>query len=146
MNDKNLLEHLNQFTNTLIVASCALGKLVRKLLQEHKDNNIKIPFNEKREWNNIIWASKYFRVCAVDRLTKDELKQFDDNVELVSFLLLELIAKCDSNDSRLWKFHNLLKCYPTTFGALQPTIDDELSAFESIFIKASNDNIIDDKG
>ena len=112
MNDKDLLEHLNQFTNTLIVASCALGKLIRKLLQEHKDNNIKIPFNEKREWNNIIWASKYFRVCAVDRLTKDELEQFDDNVELVSFLLLELIAKCDSNDSRLWKFHNLLKCYP----------------------------------
>lgn len=144
--NEDILEHLNQFTNTLIVGTCALGKLVTKMLREHKDAKIKIPINERREWNNIVWASKYFRVCAMDKLTKDELKQFDDNVELVSFLLLELIAKCDSNDMRLWKFHNLLKSYPTTFGALQPTIDDEVNAFESIFEKQAQVNIIDDKG
>jgi len=140
----NKLEHLNQFTNTLIVGACALGKLVAKMIHEHNDAKVKIPFTEKREWNSIVWTSKYFRVCAMDKLTKDELKQFDDNVELVSFLLLELIAKCDSNDMRLWKFHNLLKSYPTTFGALQPTIDDEVDAFESIFKKMTNDNIIDE--
>ena len=48
------------------------------------------------------------------------------------FLFLELVAKCDDSDYRLWQFHNLLKSFPTICPALQPTLDFELDAFKEV--------------
>lgn len=57
---------------------------------------------------------------------------------MVKFLMLELIARCDDSNMRVWQFHNLLKSYKLVYPAVAPTIEDELEAFEGLFGQNNN--------
>ena len=73
------------------------------------------------------------------QVSLEQYKKYQDVVKIASFLFLELVAKCDDSDYRLWQFHNLLKSYPTVVHALQPTLDFELDAFREVLGIASDD-------
>ena len=47
--------------------------------------------------------------------------------------MLELIAKCDDSNLRVWQFHNLLNTFSTVYPAVAPTIEDEQEAFADLF-------------
>lgn len=140
MNNKELtperqaeIRRLEQLSNSLIVITCSLGRLVERLIKEHKEANLKIEAIERNHWKHILDASNYFHRLARNSMDKEMYDKFNHAIIIVSFLYLELVAKCDDSDLRLWKFHNLLKTYPTVFKNLQPTIDDELNAFAELF-------------
>ena len=52
---------------------------------------------------------------------------------MVKFLMLELIARCDDSNMRVWQFHNLLKTYKLVYPSLAQTIADEQKAFSALF-------------
>ena len=62
----------------------------------------------------------------------EQYRKYQNEVKTASFLFLELVAKCDNSNYRLWQFHNLLKSFPTVVPALQPTLDFELDAFKEV--------------
>ena len=72
------------------------------------------------------------------QVSLEQYKKYQDVVKTASFLFLELVAKCDDSDYRLWQFHNLLKSFPTVCPALQPTLDFELDAFKNVLGIKSN--------
>lgn len=135
INNERLAEihRLEQFSNSLIVITCSLGRLTEKLIKEHKEANLKIEAIERNHWKHILDASNYFHRLDRTNMDKYMYDKFNHAIIIVSFLYLELVAKCDDSDLRLWQFHNLLKTYPTVFKNLQPTIDDELEAFAELF-------------
>ena len=140
MNNKQLsperqaeVRRLEQLSNSLIIIACSLGRLTERLIKEHKEANIKIEAIERNNWKHILDASNYFHKLAKSNMNAAMYDRFNHAIVMVSFLYLELVAKCDDSDLRLWQFHNLLKSYPTVFKNLQPTIDDELSAFAELF-------------
>ena len=66
-------------------------------------------------------------------LEKFSYEKFKKGVNIVKFLILELIAKCNDSSMRAWQFHNLLKTFPTIYPAIAPTIEDEQQAFANLF-------------
>lgn len=123
------MEHLTNFC--LIVAS-VLKHYVSSMLQQHKDFQIKIPRDEKFQWDMLLKTVSQLDNCAF-QAGIEQYRKYQNEVKLVSFLFLELVAKCYDSNYRLWQFHNLLKSYPTVVNALQPTLDFELDAFKEVF-------------
>lgn len=129
------MEHLTNFC--LIVAS-VLKHYVSSMLQQHKDLQIKIPRDEKFQWDMLLKTVSQLDNYAF-QAGIEQYRKYQNEVKLVSFLFLELVAKCYDSNYRLWQFHNLLKSYPTVVYALQPTLDFELDAFKEIFGITSDD-------
>lgn len=127
------LKELEELTNTCIVMACAIGRIVQQLIDAHKKAGVKIPLEERIRWNGVVSASKYFHSCAVSALDKSTMKKFDNAVITTSYLFMELISRCDDSDMRLWKFHNLLHNFPVVYPSLVPTLEEERSAFASVF-------------
>ena len=122
------MEHLTNFC--LIVAS-VLKHYVSSMLQQHKDLQIKIPRDEKFQWDMLLKTVSQLDNYAF-QAGIEQYRKYQNEVKLVSFLFLELVAKCYDSNYRLWQFHNLLKSYPTVVHALQPTLDFELDAFREV--------------
>lgn len=133
------MEHLTTFC--LIVAS-VLKHYVSSMLAQHKELQIKIPRDEKFQWNMLLKTVNQLDNYAFESGV-EQYKKYQANVTTASFLFLELVAKCDNKDKKLWEFHNLLKTYPTVIPALQPTIDFELDAFKSVY-GVTNDDCYDE--
>ena len=129
------MEHLTNFC--LIVAS-VLKHYVSSMLQQHKDLQIKIPRNEKFQWDMLL-KTVYQLDNYAFQAGIEQYRKYQNEVKLVSFLFLELVAKCYDSNYRLWQFHNLLKSYPTVVHALQPTLDFELDALKEICGITSDD-------
>ena len=129
------MEHLTNFC--LIVAS-VLKHYVSSMLQQHKDLQIKIPRNEKFQWDMLL-KTVYQLDNYAFQAGIEQYRKYQNEVKLVSFLFLELVAKCYDSNYRLWQFHNLLKSYPTVVHALQPTLDFELDAFREVIGIVSDD-------
>lgn len=127
------VKHLEELTNTCIVMTCAIGRIVQRLIDDHKAAKIKIPFDERRQWDSIIKAGKYFRCAALSALDKDTMKKFDNAIITTSYLFMELISRCDGDNVRLWKFHNLLHSFPIVYPSLVPTLEEERNAFANVF-------------
>ena len=127
------VKRLEELTNTCIVMACSIGKVVQHLIDDHKDARVKIPPDERCQWIAILRACKYFHGAALAALDKTTMKQFDNAVITTSYLFMELISRCDDDNMRLWKFHNLLHSFPVTYPSIIPTLEHERSAFASVF-------------
>ena len=126
------LVRLLEFTNVCLVISCALRELIKDLIKQHKEANIIIKDPERRAWRQILNGTDTLDQIAFET-GSDNYKKFKASIKIVKFILLELIAKCDDSDIRLWQFHNLLKSYPTVYKSIQPTLDEEVDAFTALF-------------
>lgn len=123
--------NMETLTNFCLVVASVLKHYVNSMLQQHKDLQIKIPRDEKFQWNMLLKTVSLLDNYAFNAGI-DQYKEYKKSVKLASFLFLELVAKCDDSDYRLWQFHNLLKSFPTVCPALQPTLDFELDAFKEV--------------
>ena len=130
--------NMETFTNFCLIVASVLKHYVSSMLQQHKDLQIKIPQDEKFKWNMLLKT-----VSQLDNYSFqagiEQYRKYQNEVKTASFLFLELVAKCDDSNYRLWQFHNLLKSFPTVVPALQPTLDFELDAFKEVLGITSDD-------
>ena len=130
--------NMETLTNFCLIVSSVLKHYVSSMLQQHKDLQIKIPRDEKFQWDMLLKTVSQLDNYAF-QAGIEQYRKYQNEVKLVSFLFLELVAKCYDSNYRLWQFHNLLKSYPTVVPGLQPTLDFELDAFKNLFGGVSND-------
>lgn len=123
--------NMETLTNFCLVVASVLKHYVSSMLQQTKELKIKIPRDEKFQWDMLLKTVSLLDNYAFNAGI-DQYKEYQKSVKLASFLFLELVAKCDDSDYRLWQFHNLLKSFPTICPALQPTLDFELDAFKEV--------------
>lgn len=134
--------NMETLTNFCLIVASVLKHYVSSMLQQHKDLQIKIPRNEKFQWDMLLKTVSLLDNYAFNAGI-DQYKEYKKSVKLASFLFLELVAKCDDSDYRLWQFHNLLKSFPTICPALQPTLDFELDAFKEVLGITSDEGYSD---
>uniref|UniRef100_A0AAU8MHQ4 Uncharacterized protein n=1 Tax=Geladintestivirus 5 TaxID=3233137 RepID=A0AAU8MHQ4_9CAUD len=123
--------NMETLTNFCLIIASVLKHYVSSMLQQHKELQIKIPLDEKFQWNMLLKTVSQLD-NYVFKAGIEQYRKYQNEVKLASFLFLELVAKCDDSDYRLWQFHNLLKSFPTVVPALQPTLDFELDAFKKV--------------
>ena len=123
--------NMETFTNFCLIVASVLKHYVSSMLQQHKDLQIKIPRNEKFQWDMLLKTVSQLDNYAL-QAGIEQYRKYKNEVKTASFLFLELVAKCDDSNYRLWQFHNLLKTFPTVVPALQPTLDFELDAFKEV--------------
>lgn len=132
------LEELEQFENAVLTIAVTSKQLIDELFKRHKELSVR--FNDPIE--RITWKKIRDGAASLDHITFNSehcnYDKFKKSVLMVKFLMLELIARCDDSNMRVWQFHNLLKSYKLVYPAVAPTIDDELEAFEGLF--SQNDN------
>ena len=134
--------NMETLTNFCLIVASVLKHYVSSMLQQHKDLQIKIPRDEKFQWDMLLKTVSLLDNYAFNAGI-DQYKEYKKSVKLASFLFLELVAKCDDSDYRLWQFHNLLKSFPTICSALQPTLDFELDAFKEVLGITSDEGYSD---
>ena len=132
------IDNMENLTNFCLIVASVLKHYVSSMLQQHKDLQIKIPRDEKFQWDMLLKTVSQLDNYAF-QAGIEQYRKYQNEVKLVSFLFLELVAKCYDSNYRLWQFHNLLKSFPTVCPALQPTIDFELDAFKNVLGIKSND-------
>ena len=132
------IDNMENLTNFCLIVASVLKHYVSSMLQQHKELGIKIPRDEKFQWDILLKTVSQLDHYAF-QVSLEQYKKYQDVVKTASFLFLELVAKCDDSDYRLWQFHNLLKSFPTVCPALQPTLDFELDAFKNVLGIKSND-------
>ena len=123
--------NMETLTNFCLIVASVLKHYVSSMLQQHKDLQIKIPRNEKFQWDMLLKTVSQLDNYAL-QAGIEQYRKYKNEVKTASFLFLELVAKCDDSNYRLWQFHNLLKTFPTVVPALQPTLDFELDAFKEV--------------
>ena len=135
---KQQVANMEHLTNFCLIVSSVLKHYVSSMLQQHKDLQIKIPQDEKFKWNMLLKTVSQLDNYAF-QAGIEQYRKYQNEVKTASFLFLELVAKCDNSNYRLWQFHNLLKSFPTVVPALQPTLDFELDAFKEVLGITSDD-------
>ena len=131
--------NMETLTNFCLIVASVLKHYVSNMLQQHKDLHIKVPRDEKFQWDILLKTVSQLDNYAF-QAGIEQYRKYKKEVKLASFLFLELVAKCYDSNYRLWQFHNLLKSYPTVVHALQPTLDFELDAFKEVFGITSDDS------
>lgn len=127
------LEHLEQYENAIITIAVISKQLIDKMFDLHKELNVNFnSVNEKLAWKKIKDGASTLDYIAFSSEHCD-YEKFKKGVNIVKFLILELIAKCNDSSMRAWQFHNLLKTFPTIYPAIAPTIEDEQQAFANLF-------------
>ena len=132
------VSNMETLTNFCLIVASVLKHYVSSMLQQHKDLQIKIPRDEKFQWNMLLKTVSQLDNYAF-QAGVEQYRKYQNEVKTASFLFLELVAKCDDSNYRLWQFHNLIKAFPTVVPALQPTLDFELDAFKEVFGITSDD-------
>ena len=119
------LEELEQFENAVLTIAVISKQLIDKMIKLHKELNV--GFNDPIE--RLAWKKIRDGAASLDNIAFNSLycdyNKFKKNILIVKFLMLELIAKCDDSNMRVWQFHNLLKTFSTVYPAVAPTIEDE---------------------
>ena len=127
------LEELEQFENAVLTIAVISKQLIDKMIKLHKELNV--GFNDPIE--RLAWKKIRDGAASLDNIAFNSLycdyNKFKKNILIVKFLMLELIAKCDDSNMRVWQFHNLLKTFSTVYPAVAPTIEDEQEAFADLF-------------
>lgn len=127
------LEALEQFENAVLTIACTSKQLIDEVFKRHKELNVGFTdVNERIAWKKIRDGAASLEHIAFNSQYCD-FDKFKKSVLMVKFIMLELIARCDDSNMRLWQFHNLLKSYKIVYPAVAPTLDDELKAFEDLF-------------
>ena len=130
--------NMETLTNFCLIVASVLKHYVSSMLQQHKDLQIKIPRDEKFQWDMLLKTVSQLDNYAF-QAGVEQYRKYQNEVKTASFLFLELVAKCDDSNHRLWQFHNLIKAFPTVVPALQPTLNFELDAFKEVFGITSDD-------
>jgi hypothetical protein len=132
------LEELEQFENAAITIAVISKDLIDKIFAKHKE--LKVGFADTNE--RIAWQKVRDGAASLDHVAFNspncDYKRFKKSVLMVKFLMLELIARCDDNNMRVWQFHNLLKTFKLVYPAVAPTVEDEQQSFADLFGKADN--------
>ena len=127
------LEELEQFENAVLTIAVISKQLIDKMIKLHEELNV--GFNDPIE--RLAWKKIRDGAASLDNIAFNSLycdyNKFKKNILIVKFLMLELIAKCDDSNMRVWQFHNLLKTFSTVYPAVAPTIEDEQEAFADLF-------------
>ena len=127
------LEELEQFENAVLTIAVTSKQLIDELIKKHKELNI--GFSDQIE--RMAWKKIRDGAASLDNIAFDSpycsYDKFKKSVLMVKFIMLELIARCDDSNMRLWQFHNLLKTYKIVYPAVAPTIEDEHEAFADLF-------------
>ena len=127
------LEELEQFENAVLTIAVISKQLIDKMIKLHKELNV--GFNDPIE--RLAWKKIRDGAASLDNIAFNspycDYNKFKKNILMVKFLMLELIAKCDDSNMRVWQFHNLLKTFNTVYPAVVPTIEDEREAFADLF-------------
>ena len=127
------LEELEQFENAVLTIAVISKQLIDKMFKLHKE--LDVGFNDVNE--RIAWRKIRDGAASLDHIAFNSpycnYEKFKKSILMVKFLILELIARCDDNNMRVWQFHNLLKTYKLVYPAVDPTIEDELEAFADLF-------------
>lgn len=127
------LEELEQFENAVLTIAVTSKQLIDELFKRHKE--LDIGFNDPIE--RIAWKKIRDGAASLDNIAFNskycDYNTFKKSVLMVKFLMLELIARCDDSNMRVWQFHNLLKTYKLVYPAVAPTIEDEREAFADLF-------------
>ena len=127
------LEELEQFENAVLTIVVTSKQLIDELIKKHKELNI--GFSDQIE--RMAWKKIRDGAASLDNIAFDSpycsYDKFKKSVLMVKFIMLELIARCDDSNMRLWQFHNLLKTYKIVYPAVAPTIEDEHEAFADLF-------------
>lgn len=127
------LEELEQFENAVLTIAVISKQLIDKLIKRHKELNV--GFNDPIE--RIAWKRIRDGAASLDNIAFNspycDYNKFKKSVLMVKFMMLELIARCDDSDMRVWQFHNLLKTFKLVYPAVAPTIEDEREAFADLF-------------
>ena len=127
------LEELEEFENAVLTIAVISKQLIDKMFKLHKELNV--GFNDVNE--RIAWRKIRDGAASLDHIAFNSpycnYEKFKKSILMVKFLILELIARCDDNNMRVWQFHNLLKTYKLVYPAVSPTIEDELEAFADLF-------------
>lgn len=129
--EQKVFDELYDYTKVSMVIAAIVSEVIDDLLQRHKEAHIKIPLYEKQAWTTISNSCKILKGELSGNT--EAYRAFNSAVSTCKFLLIELIAKCDDSDMRLWQFHNLLKTYPTVIKGLQKPLDEETKAFARLF-------------
>ena len=127
------LDELYQFENAVLTIAVISKQLIDKMFKLHKDLNV--GFNDVNE--RIAWKKSRDGAASLDHIAFNseycDYNKFKKSVLMVKFLILELIARCDDSNMRVWQFHNLLKTFKVVYPAVAPTIEDEREAFADLF-------------
>lgn len=127
------LEELEQFENAVLTIAVISKQLIDKMIKLHKELNI--GFNDPIE--RLAWKKIRDGAASLDNIAFNspycDYNKFKKNILMIKFLMLELIAKCDDSNMRVWQFHNLLKTFSTVYPSVAPTIEDEREAFADLF-------------
>ena len=127
------LEELEQFENAILTIAVISKQLIDKMFKLHKE--LDVGFNDVNE--RIAWRKIRDGAASLDHIAFNSpycnYEKFKKSILMVKFLILELIARCDDSNMRVWQFHNLLKTYKLVYPAVAPTIEDELEAFADLF-------------
>ena len=127
------LEALEQFENAVLTIACISKQLVDDVFKRHKELNVGFTNdNERIAWRKIRDGAALLEHIAFNS-NNCNWDKFKKSVLMVKFMMLELIARCDDSNMRLWQFHNLLKTYKLVYPAVSPTLDDERKAFADLF-------------
>lgn len=127
------LEELEQFENAVLTIVVTSKQLIDEIIKKHKELNV--GFNDPIE--RMAWKKIRDGAASLDNIAFDSkycnYNKFKKSVLMVKFIMLELIARCDDSNMRLWQFHNLLKTFKVVYPAVAPTVEDEHEAFADLF-------------
>lgn len=127
------LEELEQFENAVLTIAVTSKQLIDELFKRHKE--LDVGFNDPIE--RMAWKKIRDGAASLDHIAFNSeycnYDRFKKSILMVKFLMLELIARCDDSNMRVWQFHNLLKTYKLVYPAVAPTIEDEREAFADLF-------------
>lgn len=133
---KQLIE-LEEFSNAVLCIAAISKDLINQLFEKHKKLNVNIDVMERIAWRKIRDGAASLDHIAFNT-GKNNYDRFKKSVCMVKFLMLELIARCDDSNMRVWQFHNLLKTYKLVYPSLAQTLEDEQKAFADLFGKPDN--------
>lgn len=131
------LDELMEFENAVITIAITIKQLINEMFKKHKELNVGMDISKRMAWKKVRDG-----VASLDNIAFQskhcDYKKFKKSVCMVKFLMLELIAKCDDSNMRVWQFHNILKSFPTVYSSLIQTIDSEQEAFANLFGMSDN--------
>lgn len=128
---KQLIE-LEEYTNAVLCIVCICSSLIKTLFEKHKQYNVAMEISERVAWRKIKDGADSLDNIAFNT-GKENYSKFKKAVLMVKFILLNLVARCNDSDMRLWQFYNLLKTFKVVYPGVVPTIEDEQKAFEDLF-------------
>jgi hypothetical protein len=106
--------------------------VVEDMLKFCNEHNIKIDYNEKRQWDMLAKCTRNLDAMILDE-SKEKRIIFRRNVKMFAILMRLILARVDDDDMKLYKWYNYIKSFPADLPEIQPTGEEEIEAFKHLF-------------